>query len=1054
MREITNNVVELFEILNLIKSGKASEAVNALDKFCLETAELPILSFYLYLKAQLQMDITEKDKEIIQFITNHWSDSQANLFGEEMDIYTSNLTNYYACLQEIKNNFGYQQLQQTMTQIRDYLFDHMIKGGSLVGKQSTMAVTFDELLGVLPFGVFAPEDLIVVSAQEELVSKNSEEPMNLALLGIYFTEKFELEKSKLYLDKALNAPEKNFIACELIQLLQGYMAEKIGNQPVEFIHKPLGNGNVYETLFCERLPHYPLTHQYFDINVQVLGTENVPYLHIGEEVFEGQLVDEVQNIFRFTILSNASMNQENYYFSTETFKSENYILELSELWNVEKIEFLGSTSDSNVFQIVNSVAPLFLLMAENEFFLTQVEPAIENQKINTAWIYLDVETFALNYRNQEIHLVKEKPFVISGLLGQGISSFTMNYLDSEKASYFGFGERYNEINQTGNIIDCFVYNQYRDQGTKTYMPMPYFVTNQSYGIFVETENYTKFDLQNTKSGQVSITVIFEAGKPQFNFVLFTGTIKEMVGQFITKSGQPAMLPVWALGPWMSSNNWDRDSIVRREIEKTNDLQIPATVIVLEQWSDEATYYMWNDAQYSLIDPEESYSYDQVYFPEWGRWPNPKKLVEDCHKNGLKFILWQVPIEKYLNQQRHPLKDRDEAYMLKKGYAVKNEDGSPYRIPENWYTDSLLLDFTNEEAKKWWFNKRQYLLDIGVDGFKTDGGEMVFGQNVQFSNGKTGATMRNQYPNEYIHSYYQFAKQNKGITFSRSGYTGCQQFPAHWAGDERSTFDAFQRSLKAGINAGMSGVIFWGWDLGGFNGDIPTAELFIRSAQMATFCPIMQYHAESKGEFNQDRTPWNIAERTNNKEAISIYRKFANIRMNLLPYIYWQSKRSVINYQPLMKAMVLEYSVDDFLGTYDQYMFGENLLVAPIIKEGAVRRNVRLPEGQWVDFWTKEVKEGGQEIITEAAMDSIPVFIKENSVIPLNLGKEKNLGTFIGNDLENYQNMKLLVVAKSSFETEIDDYLGNTIHVIVEKKEESCVHVTGVDFEIEVELIEV
>lgn len=153
--------------------------------------------------------------------------------------------------------------------------------------------------------------------------------------------------------------------------------------------------------------------------------------------------------------------------------------------------------------------------------------------------------------------------------------------------------------------------------------------------------------------------------------------------------------------------------------------------------------------------------------------------------------------------------------------------------------------------------------------------MVYGADVTFSDGSTGRNMRNNYPKEYIKAYYEFAQQNKGITFSRSGYTGAQTYPAHWAGDERSTFEAFKRQLIAGINSGMSGVLFWGWDLGGFNGDIPSAELFMRATSMATFCPIMQYHAESKGEFNQDRTPWNIAERTNTPKVIDVYRFFAN-----------------------------------------------------------------------------------------------------------------------------------------------------------------------------------
>lgn len=383
-------------------------------------------------------------------------------------------------------------------------------------------------------------------------------------------------------------------------------------------------------------------------------------------------------------------------------------------------------------------------------------------------------------------------------------------------------------------------------------------------------------------------------------------------------------------------------------------------------------------------------------------------------------------------------------MIEQGYIVKNKDGSPYRIPENWFTDSLLIDFTNQEAKNWWFEKRQYLLDIGVDGFKTDGGEMVYGKELVFADGSTGSDMRNRYPNDYVQSYYEFAQQNKGITFSRSSYKGAQRFPAHWAGDERSTFDAFKQSLMAGINAGYSGVIFWGWDLAGFNGDIPTAELFMRSTAMAAFCPIMQYHAESKGEFNQDRTPWNIAERTGNSQVIDVYRFYATVRMNLLPYIYSQSIISCEEKQPLMRALKMMYEEDALASDiYDQYMFGEELLVAPVIEEGMRERKVYLPDGVWTDFWTHKKYEGASTITYLSEVNQIPVFIKKNAVVLLNLNEKNNLGESVGNTINAYQKACFVITAKSSFEKELVDHLGNKIVVkVVKESETSQVTITG------------
>jgi len=1052
------NFKKLVDILIELKLKKFERSLALLNDFNLDGATLPEKSFYLWLKLQICKKIETSDEVIIDEIKENWDQIQPNLLNESADIWTSNLANYYACLGEVKNTLGLLEVQKTMTDIRDFIFDNMIDGSRLYGQLSTKAVTHEQLLSVLPFGLFAPEDLIVVAAHEALLLHSLECPVSNAIFGIYFTEKFELDQANAHLNKALQAAKEDTAGESLIKLLRLYMQEKTGDQAVEFIHKPVGHFNVYDTLNCERHPHYPLVDQQMKINVQVVGTKEAPELILDQKRYNGLLTDEKEQIYSFEILADQKMNQQSYHFEIQhdesTFKSENYLLELSACYDIHAIKFLGSNEAENIYEVINDIQRIYLLLKSDEFEVSIQYPNIAHDQVNPNHLIFDENSCSLKSSKHQFNLCKCQPIVMMGLVDQGVTSFKINLLDDERNGYFGFGERYNKVNQFGEEIDCYVYNQYRDQGTKTYLPMPYFITSHGWGVFVETDNYTTFNLQKRVRGIVSISVDFEANKPAFSFVLLKGQMKEMISSFIERVGEPHMLPAWAFGPWMSSNNWDRDHIVRAEVEKTVELDIPATVIVLEQWSDETTYYMFNDAEYEEKHSSEAYTNEEIHYPSWGRWPDPKGLVDYCHDHQLKFILWQVPIHKYLNGNRHPLKDRDEKYMLEQGYAVKKADGSPYRIPENWYTDSLLLDFTNEEARKWWFSKRQYLVDIGVDGFKTDGGEMVFGgKETRFSDGSTGLTMRNKYVKDYISSYYEFAQQRNGMTFSRAGYTGAGQFPAHWAGDERSTFDAFQRSLKAGINAGMSGVLFWGWDLGGFNGDIPTAELFIRSAQMAAFCPIMQYHAESKGEFNQDRTPWNIAERTGKDEAISVYRKYANIRMNLLPYIYSESKRAIANKQPLMKAMVIEYPTEGFDEVYDQYFFGENLLIAPVTCEGATRRTVLLPKGRWTHLFSKEIFDGDQQLEVIAELEDIPVFVKENSVVMMNLGNDKMLGSSIGNSLESYKHVRLFVTVKDSFTTTIEDYLGNVVTVNVVKEESIQVEVNGLSGNFELEVVE-
>lgn len=233
--------------------------------------------------------------------------------------------------------------------------------------------------------------------------------------------------------------------------------------------------------------------------------------------------------------------------------------------------------------------------------------------------------------------------------------------------------------------------------------------------------------------------------------------------------------------------------------------------------------------------------------------------------------------------------------------------------------------TNPKEKTWWLNKRAYLLDeVGIDGFKTDGGEHLWGESVSFADGRRGADVWNEYPQLYSEAYYEFANQKReAITFSRAGFTGSQRTPLHWAGDENSTWEAFRHSIGAGLSVGISGIPFWGWDIAGFSGALPDAELYLRASAMATFCPVMQYHSEFNAHHspNHDRTPWNIQEQTRDERVIPIFRSFLNKRLQLMAYIWQEAQFSAETGQPMMRAAQL---VHEQSSEFDYY-FGRDLL---------------------------------------------------------------------------------------------------------------------------------
>jgi alpha-glucosidase (family GH31 glycosyl hydrolase) len=333
------------------------------------------------------------------------------------------------------------------------------------------------------------------------------------------------------------------------------------------------------------------------------------------------------------------------------------------------------------------------------------------------------------------------------------------------------------------------------------------------------------------------------------------------------------------------------------------------------------------------------------------------------------------------EQPHPQHEADRAYFEQQGLGIKEADGSLHKVRPFWFRNGYLWDVTNPQAREWWLNKRAYLLDeVGIDGFKTDGGEHLWGTDVVFADGRTGAEVWNEYPRHYSEAYYTFANSKReAITFSRAGFVGSQHSPLHWAGDEHSTWEAFRHSIYAGLSAAVSGISFWGWDFGGFSGSIPSAELYLRAAAMAVFCPVFQYHSEYNAHRSpsHDRTPWNIQARTGDERVLPIFKDLAALRQKLMPYIWREAQHSAATGEPMMRALKLT----DAQASDIQYYFGRDLLVCPIIEPDVSTWCGYLPAGRWISLWNHTVYEGGAEVEVPAPLDRIPVFVRAEAEMP-------------------------------------------------------------------------
>jgi len=566
----------------------------------------------------------------------------------------------------------------------------------------------------------------------------------------------------------------------------------------------------------------------------------------------------------------------------------------------------------------------------------------------------------------------------------------------------GLGERFDGLDQRGRAPDVAVYEQYKNHGNRTYLPVPFMISSRGYACLVEGTAHVAYDLGRAVEDRWRCAAQAGGGRP-VAIDLFAGDPAACVGALTALTGRPAAPPPdWAFGLWMSSNEWNTQARVEREVALHAEHGVPATVLVIEAWSDETTFYIWNGARYTPRDGDWAPRLADFSFPVDGPWPDPKGMADALHAAGIRLLLWQIPALKQIDGP-HPQHDADAGHARERGFVLRGADGAPYRNPAFWFNGAMIPDFSSAAATAWWMQKRAYLLDeLGVAGFKTDGGEHLQGRGILASDGRRGDELVNAYPNLYIGAYHRFATARRGgdaLTFSRAGHTGAGAFPAHWAGDENSTWEAFRRSIVAGLSAGLSGVPFWGWDIAGFSEALPTAELYLRATAMAAFCPIMQYHSEytAPGEPSKDRTPWRVQEHTGDERVIPLARHFARLRMALVPYLVREAAHSAASGEPMLRALLLDHPGDkECWRIADQFRLGRDLLVAPVVEEGAATRRLYLPPGDWHDLWDGAARGGGRWIEVDAPLTHIPLFVRAGAVLPLQLGPGQWLGDDVGN----------------------------------------------------------
>lgn len=363
--------------------------------------------------------------------------------------------------------------------------------------------------------------------------------------------------------------------------------------------------------------------------------------------------------------------------------------------------------------------------------------------------------------------------------------------------------------------------------------------------------------------------------------------------------------------------------------------------------------------------------------DYERFPNPEEMIYKLKKEGIHLCLWIFP---YIDENSKYFKEAEE-----KGFLVKNTKGVTSRFYSTATSTSKVgcFDFTNPHFIEWYKPKVRSVVSMGIGAVKTDFSEAVPEDAVYFD-GSTGIQGHNKLTFLYAKTIYDIMAEVKiplgelPMLWGRSGYAGSHTIPAAWAGDSSTHLNNHACILRGGLSASMSGIPFWGFDMGGFyNTDhegyecVPTDEEYIRSCQFGFFNSLSRCHGKTP------REPWNFGEK-----AEKIFKKFNDIRHLLLPYLYSTTYKTHLSDIPVIRPVVMEYPEDRSARNVElEYFLGDSLLVVPVFdQEDEI--DVYLPNGQWIDLFTHERIKGGRWVKRKIELDKIPVFIRQNKMIPM------------------------------------------------------------------------
>jgi alpha-D-xyloside xylohydrolase len=514
---------------------------------------------------------------------------------------------------------------------------------------------------------------------------------------------------------------------------------------------------------------------------------------------------------------------------------------------------------------------------------------------------------------------------------------------------FGLGEHFGALNRRGQAFASWTVDAFGVRSDRAYKNVPLLLSTQGYGVFFDMTGPLYYDL-----GQASIAAWQATARADHlrAYLIVGDGIAPMMRAYHRLTGAPTVPPDWSFGFWISRWGYRNRDEVMEVARRMREERVPCDVIHIDPY-----WMRYHEGHHGDLEWDES------------AFPDPKGMIAELKAMGFRLSLWASP---YV-----PLDSQMRAEGEQKGFLLKAKDGGGPALVHGFAKPSAAVDFTNPAAVDWFKAKNRRLLEMGVAVIKTDFAEDMPDDAVPHD-GTAAEQLHNLYPLLYQRAVFEVTKEvhGYGLIWGRSGYAGSQRYPVHWGGDPGCTFDDMAASLRGALSWILSGAAFASFDMGGFFGiptlsDPPSPELYVRWSQMG----LLFSHARAHGH-QAPREPWAYGE-----PALSIFRKYAQLRYRLLPYFYAAARRAPDGV-PLARPLVFDHPSDPATWHIDdQYLLGPDLLVAPMFKPRGARE-IYLPAGGWYDFWTDQRLDGGRWIRYEAELETLPLFVRAGAVVPM------------------------------------------------------------------------